>query len=486
MQRKIEDARKKLQSSGEEDDDQGENVKAVMDIKTYKSPSDYPRDVNANQVRVDMDKESLFLPINGRAVPFHVSTIKSITRPDEDKATWMRVNFFVPGSSTKDAPKNMQQLVVKYGNKNVFIKEMTFRSLHPLNLTQAYQMFQELRKRVKQREQKAEQEKDLVAQTKLIRIKDQRVPRLQDLTMRPQISGRKCVGTIEAHQNGLRFNSTKGEVLDIMYDNIKHAIYQPCYKTTMVLVHFHLKDFILIGKKKQKDVQFYTEVVDASINMEGSRRSSYDPDELDEEQREKEMRKRLNVAFKEFCIKVEKVASHYGFSVNIDIPFYKSGFEGNCHKEMVFLQPTTHCLVNLTENPPFVLTLEDIDHVHFERVTYATKNFDATFIFKNFMLPPKTITAIDMKYMDVIQDWLNLVEITYTLGARSMNWSDTMAAVRDSGEFFYLDKDDEGEKKAPGWLVSLISTKHISINTLTAIFKIKAFLVRRRNRRRRR
>ena len=42
-------------------------------------------------------------------------------------------------------------------------------------------------------------------------------------------------------QNGLRFISNKGEILDIMYGNIKHAIYQPCDKTTMVLVHFHLK-----------------------------------------------------------------------------------------------------------------------------------------------------------------------------------------------------------------------------------------------------
>ena len=269
MMRKIEQARKKLTSSDQSDAEQNEQMKAAVDIKVYKSSQDYPRDVNTNQVKVDMDKETLFLPINGRSVPFHISTIKSITRPDEDKATWMRVNFFLPGSSVKDAPKNMQQLVVKYGTKHVFIKEMTFRALHPQNLTLTYQMFQELRKRVKQRELKAEQEKDLVTQSKLIRIKDQRVPRLQDLTMRPQISGRKCVGTIEAHQNGLRFNSTKGEVLDIMYDNIKHAIYQPCEKTTMVLVHFHLKDFILIGKKKQKDVQFYTEVIDASINMEG-------------------------------------------------------------------------------------------------------------------------------------------------------------------------------------------------------------------------
>lgn len=90
--------------------------------------------------------------------------------------------------------------------------------------------------------------------------------------MRPQISGRKCVGSLEAHQNGLRFMSNKGEILDIMYSNIKHAIYQPCDKTTMVLVHFHLKDFIMIGKKKQKDVQFFAEVVESSLNLEGSRR----------------------------------------------------------------------------------------------------------------------------------------------------------------------------------------------------------------------
>jgi nucleosome binding factor SPN SPT16 subunit len=220
----------------------------------------------------------------------------------------------------------------------------------------------------------------------------------------------------------------------------------------MVLIHFHLKDFIMIGKKKQKDVQFYTEVIDASLNLDGPRRSAYDPDELDEEQREREMRKKLNLMFKEFCLKLEKVASHYGHNLSIDVPFRKSGFEGNCHKEMVYIIPTTHCLTNLTEVPPFVLTLKEVEHCHFERITYATKNFDLTFIFKNFGLPPKVITAIDMKYLDTIQDWLNLVGITYTQGGKSMNWNDTMVAVRETGKYFYLDVDADGNKKPPGWL----------------------------------
>ena len=429
-------------------DDEGEQVEA-KDLTVYRSKDEYPRDTAPNRLKVDLEKECLLLPINGELVPFHISTIKSMTQPDPD----MRINFYIPGTAMgKEVPKNMQQLVLKYGPSAMFIKELTFRSLDGKNLPTVYQQFQELRRRIRQREQKAEQEKDLVVQTKLIRIKDQRVPRLQEVTMRPQLSGRKCIGTLEAHQNGLRFTSSKAEILDVMYGNIKHAIFQPCDRTTMVLVHFHLKDFILIGKKKHKDVQFYTEVVESSLNLEGSHRSSYDPDELDDEQREREMRKRLNLAFKEFCSKVEKVAAHYEFNLNVDVPFKKSGFLGNWSKEMVLLQPTTNCLVNLTEWPSFVMTLSEVEHAHFERVTYATKAFDVTFIFKNWDMVPRTITAIDMKYMDIIQDWLNLVEITFTKGPRSINWTDIMKIVRDERNTFYEDVDEEGESKPPGWL----------------------------------
>ena len=279
----------------------------------------------------------------------------------------------------------MAQLVAKYGPTLPFIKDLTFRSLERRNLEQVFRLYQEMKKRIRLREQKAEQERDLVVQAKLIRIKDQRVPRLQDLTMRPQLTGRKCVGTLEAHQNGMRFTSSKGEILDVLYSNIKHSIFQPCMNSVMVLIHFHLKDYIMIGKKKHKDVQFYTEVIEASLNLDGAHRSSYDPDELDEEQREREMKRRLNSAFKEFCKKVEKVAKHYDFSLEFDIPYHELGFYGNCNREMVFIQPSVRCLVNLTETPFFFLDISEVEHVHFERVTYTTKNFDVAFIFKNLV-----------------------------------------------------------------------------------------------------
>lgn len=44
-----------------------------------------------------------------------------------------------------------------------------------------------------------------------------------------------------------------------MHRNIRHAFFQPAEKEMITLVHFHLRDAIMVGKKKATDVQFYTE-----------------------------------------------------------------------------------------------------------------------------------------------------------------------------------------------------------------------------------
>ncbi|RLO03316.1 hypothetical protein DYB28_010436, partial [Aphanomyces astaci] len=61
---------------------------------------------------------------------------------------------------------------------------------------------------------------------------------------------------------------------------------------------------------------------------------------------------------------------------------------GTPFKEMVLLQPTVHCLVSLTEFPFFITLLDDVEHVHFERVFFGSKNFDMVFVYKNFNLVP--------------------------------------------------------------------------------------------------
>jgi nucleosome binding factor SPN SPT16 subunit len=263
---------------------------------------------------------------------------------------------------------------------------------------------------------------------------------------------------LAAHQNGLRFTTNKGEIVDVMYSNIKHAFFEPCEKSTLVLVHFHLKDYILIGKKKQKDVQFFTEVIAASLNLDNNRRSAYDPDEFEEEQRERELRNRLNKNFLEFCKKVEKVAKHYEFDLTFDVPYSDMGFYGNCGRETVFIQPSLNCLINLTEQPFFVVHMSEVDHVHFERVTYATKTFDMVLILKNFDIMPRMITAIDLKYLEAIQEWLCDVRITYTAGPQAFAWKGVMESAKED-ERFYLDTDENGDPKA--W-------KDIGWNVLTA------------------
>lgn len=61
----------------------------------------------------------------------------------------------------------------------------------------------------------------------------------------------------------------------------------------------------MVGKKKATDIQFYTEVMDAVQTLDGGRRSAYDPDEIEEEQREREMRARVNKTFAGFVKRVQ-------------------------------------------------------------------------------------------------------------------------------------------------------------------------------------
>ena len=434
-----------------------EVTEVATDFNVYPSSEKYPYDAQGNRVHVDMEKEVVFLPIGGIPVPFHISTIKNVMMPDPDSATYLKVTFYTPGQALgKEAPAQMAAIVnrAKAENTDTFVKEFTFRSQSNTGLTQAHRLIAELRKRSLQRARQAEQEQGLVVQPKLLKLKDQKVPRLSDIEMRPAVSGRKSTGTLDAHQNGLRFTAAKtGDHLDIMYVNVKHAFYQPCHGEHIVVIHFHLKDAIVVGKKKTNDVQFITYAVEASEDV-SARGNVYDPDEIESEQRERKMRKLLNSKFREYTVKVTDVASRHGFTVEFDIPYKDLAFQGTPHREMVTLMPSVHCLVNLTETPAFVVSMTAIEHVHFERVISSAKNFDMAFIYKDHKLPVRLVSSVDMKDLDDIQEWLSQQDLTYTAGSSSFQWKQIMPMVDSMIEdgSFWDDKDEEGEWKAVGWL----------------------------------
>jgi len=429
----------------------GEGDKAE-ELEAYKRPKEYPDSVLPNQIKVDMANKCVLLPVGGNPVPFHICTIKAAVFQKSDNVSYLRVNFYAAGLALgKEASRNIVKLVEKYAPYATFVREMTFRSLDGRNLNQAYRMIMELRKRYRQKEVQEQEEATLVKQDKLVRTKNERVPRLSDLTMRPVFAGRKTQGNLEAHSNGLRFISNRGESVDIIYSNIEHAIFQPCESEIMVLIHFYLKNPIMIGKKKQRNLQVFTEVIDASQAVDAGRRNMYDPEEMDDEQRERQLRKKLNEAFKDFCRKVEKVAQKNGFTLEFDIPYRDLGFIGNPHKEMVYIMPTLNCLVNLTETPFFVVDLNQVDHVHFERVTFASKAFDMVIANKDFTKQPWRVDMIPNADKDGIQDWLTDMEISYTEGPMNLNWKQIMSTVASDDRFYMDTEEDELTPKEAGW-----------------------------------
>lgn len=95
--------------------------------------------------------------------------------------------------------------------------------------------------------------------------------------------------------------------------------------------------------------------------------------------------------------------------VEFDTPFRDLGFPGAPFRSTVLLQPTSGCLVNFTEWPPFVITLEDVELVHFERVQFHLKNFDMIFVFKDYQKKVVMVNAIPMNMLDHVKEWLKYI-----------------------------------------------------------------------------
>ena len=66
-------------------------------------------------------------------------------------------------------------------------------------------------------------------------------PKLKDLYIRPNLTQKRLAGVLEAHTNGFLYTSIRGDKVEILYNNIKHAFYQPCDGEMIILVHFNLK-----------------------------------------------------------------------------------------------------------------------------------------------------------------------------------------------------------------------------------------------------
>ncbi|RWS25593.1 FACT complex subunit spt16-like protein [Leptotrombidium deliense] len=430
--------------------------KKIKSNVSYKNFSLMPKEPEIKELKIFVDKkyETLVLPIFGIPVPFHISTIKNISQSIEGDYTYLRLNFFHPGSTLARNESSM------FTNPDAtFMKEITYRSTNvkepgeisapSSNLNTAFRLIKEVQKKFKTREAEEKEKEGIVKQDTLMLSQNKGNPKLKDLYIRPNIYSKRISGTLEAHVNGFRFTSIRGDKVDILYNNIKHAFFQPCDGEIIILIHFSLRNAIMFGKKKQTEVQFYTEVGEVTTDL-GKHQHMHDRDDLAAEQAERELRQKLKTAFKTFCDKVEQMTKQ---EVEFDTPFRELGFPGVPYRSIVLLQPTSICLVNLTDWPPFVITLEDVELVHFERVQFHLKNFDMVFVFKDYHKKVAMINAVPMDKLDHVKEWLNSCDIRYSEGINSLNWAKIMKTITDDPEGFFdqggwsfLDPDSDNDR----------------------------------------
>jgi nucleosome binding factor SPN SPT16 subunit len=282
---------------------------------------------------------------------------------------------------------------------------------------------------------------------------DRRPARLENVFVRPALDGKRIPGEVEIHQNGLRYKDHKGNNIDVLFGNIKHLFFQPCAHELIVIIHVHLKNPIMVGKKKTKDVQFYREATDMQFDETGNRKRKHrmhDEEEFEMEQEERRRRAALDKEFKRFAENIQSADHDSDFGV--DVPFRELGFGGVPNRSNVLMQPTTDCLVQLTEPPFTVITLDEIETAHLERVQFGLKNFDLVFVYKDFSRPPVHVNTIPVESLDGVKDWLDSVNISYSEGPLNLNWSMIMKTVtqdpyqffQDGGwSFLAQDSDDE-------------------------------------------
>ena len=187
----------------------------------------------------------------------------------------------------------------------------------------------------------------------------------------------------------------------------------------------------MIGKKKVTDVQFFREAGSQADDLNIRARGT-DYDEYEIELQEKKKIDKMNQEFIKFAKNVEEIIE----DIKFDLPYRDLEFTGVPFKSNVTLFPTQNCLISLVEIPCFVITLNEINIVYFERVSQQLKNFDMAFVFKDLSKPIQRITAIPMETLDMLKSWLDENDILFGEGLYNMNWQKVIQKIKNDPEGF--------------------------------------------------
>ena len=396
------------------------------------------------RIHVDWRSQTIIVPIYGRPVPFHINSYKNGSKNEEGEYTYLRLNFHSPGSAG-GISKNVVELPYDDSPDNQFMRSITLRSKDGDRMSETFKQITDLKKESTKREQERKALADVVQQDKLIENKTGRTKRLDQIFVRPSPDTKRVPSTVFIHENGIRYQSPlrTDSRIDILFSNIKNLIFQSCKGELIVIIHIHLKNPIMMGKKKIQDVQFYREASDVSVDETGTGRRNQnkfrkygDEDELEQEQEERRKRAMLDKEFKYFA---DAIAEASNGLVSVESTFRDLGFQGVPNRSAVFCMPTTDCLVQLIEPPFLVVNLEEIEVAILERVQFGLKNFDLVFVYKDFKKPVTHINTIPIESLDFLKQWLTDMDIPYAISTINLKWSTIMQSLQEDPHQFFLD-----------------------------------------------
>lgn len=139
-------------------------------VESYKGESEIPPGVKDLAVTVDADAWTVILPIMGRPVPFHLSTVrnanttKDFSRADGREFVYLRINFCFPGRTGQSQKYSANSFEEPNGN---FVTSVTLRSGEKDRMEFLAWQITELRKDYIQKEQ---EKRILVDARKLIEV----------------------------------------------------------------------------------------------------------------------------------------------------------------------------------------------------------------------------------------------------------------------------------------------------------------------------
>ena len=412
---------------------------------SYESRADFPSGLPTSKIAVDVVNESILCPIGGELVPFHISLVKPPYQSENGKYHELRIGFNVPeGASAKLVPEFADV-------RQKFVRELTYRSTAISSLQKAFVSIKELRKQYADRKKEQEQRKSIVKQEDLKVDRQQgALAKVRDVSCRPLPTGgrKRQTGTLAAHINGLRFESSDKTRIDIIYANIQCCFFQPADReNSNTVLHFKLKNAIMIGKERKKQkktdwVQIYVELADQSHDVRTGRYR--EEDALQEEQADRENRRLWNDRFKKFAITMQRhLKKNSELNLEFELPQKQLAFQGKTNRQQVRHYPTANSLVALDDDPPVVIRLRQTLCVVFERTHMGLKSFDLTFITREGKHhKAHRIETIESKRMPDIKTWLDKSELVYYETKVNVLWK---AIIND------VEADEKGFYEGGGW-----------------------------------